>query len=261
MSLDAPLWHVCLPDLHVPYQDPTALAVALAAVRALRPGLHGITWLGDVADASPWSAHPRRSLAESPATHADEMTALRRVLVDARKAAGPRAKRVVLEGNHEARIVRELLRIGRPDLIALCDPATVMRESGYHVVPYAAAPQQHVIWTTATGRKAVACHGSYEGANAARSHARARHWRGHLVVFGHVHRRQHHVEIDRDGTRLEALTPGCLSGLAPAWVAPRLPEWDHGIAVLRLSQARIDAWTCRIECGALTLPDGREVRA
>lgn len=255
-----PLWHVCLPDIHFPFHDETAFATALAAIRALRPRLHGVTQLGDAIDASAWSTHPRRSRVEAVAAHQVEIDALARGFADIARAAGKRAKLAWTEGNHEARVERELLRLGRPDLVDLLSPTTIVRRAGFAVAPYARSPQQHVIWRTKRGRRVIACHGAAEGTHATRNHARMACWRGDLVVHGHTHRRAHHVEIDR-GVLLEALSPGCLARLDPAWCAPRPTAWDHGIVVLLLSDARIDAWTCPIARGAVVLPDGREVRA
>lgn len=257
---DDALWGVAFPDIHGPFQDDTAFSVALAATRALRPKLHVVVLLGDTVDASPWSSHPRRSRAEVFATQQEEADSLAWILDEVTKAAGRKAKRAWCEGNHEARVERELLRIGRPDLIDMLSPTRVVKRAGYAVAPYARSPQEHVIWRTKRGRRAIACHGAAEGANATRNHARMPCWRGDLVVHGHTHRLAHHVEVDR-GVRLEALSPGCLARLDPAWMAPRPTAWDHGLVVLRLSEARIDGWACRIERGAIVLPDGREVRA
>lgn len=257
---DAALWHVCLPDSHVPFNDETATAVALAALRALRPELHGVTLLGDTGDASAWSSHPRRSRAEVAAPHVAEQHALDEFAGDVAEAAGRRAKKAQTEGNHEFRIERRLMESGHPDLVDLLSPARILERHGFTVAPYARSPQEHVIWRTKQGRRAIACHGAAEGTHATRNHARMACWRGDLVVHGHTHRAAHHVEIDR-GVQLEALSPGCLARLDPAWCAPRPTAWDHGIAVLRLSEARIDGYVCKIERGALVLPDGREVRA
>lgn len=257
---DRGLWHVLLPDSHHPFQDEVAEAVALAAIRALRPELHGVTLLGDTSDMSAYSSHPRRSRSEVVAPHQIEADALEAFLAEVAAAAGRKAKRAWCEGNHEFRVERQLLALGRPDLVDLLSPTRLVKRAGYAIAPYAKSPQQHVIWRTKSGRRAIACHGAAEGTHATRNHARMPCWRGDLVVHGHTHRLAHHVEIDR-GVRLEALSPGCLARLDPTWCAPRPTAWDHGIAVLRLSETRIDGWTCKIERGAVVLPDGREVRA
>lgn len=258
---DAALWAVGLPDKHLGGgEDSLALAVGLAAVRALRPELYAVVDQGDTIDCASWSTHPRRFRAEDVAAHSQEIAALEGYLVDLKAAAGRRAKLAWTEGNHEARIERTLVSMGHPDLVDALSPARVFRRHGFTVAPYAATPQEFVLWRTASGRRSIWCHGAFEGANATRNHARAPCWRGDLVHHGHTHRAAHHVEIDR-GVRLEAVSAGCLASLVPIWCAPRPTGWDHGIIVERLSEARIDAWVCPIVRGCVVLPDGREVRA
>src|SRR5688572_20900559 len=251
------MWHVSWPDWHLPFHDEQATAVALKAVEMLRPQLHGITLMGDVVDVSAWSTHPRKSRQDRVAGHDVESSALTRGLGSVSKAAGRKAKKVVVMGNHEFRVERELMRLGRPDLIDLLDPSRVMEAAGYQVVPYAASPQQYVIWRTKRGRRVIACHGAFEGTWATRNHARAPCWRGDLVIHGHTHRPAHHVEIDPFGVRLEAISAGCLSDLNPPWLAPRpATGWGHGLGVLRLSYHSVDAYVCEIKNGAMVLPDG-----
>jgi hypothetical protein len=56
---------VCLPDAHFPEHDPEAMAVALAAIRRIKP--RRVVILGDWLEASAFSRHPRNKINEAAA--------------------------------------------------------------------------------------------------------------------------------------------------------------------------------------------------
>jgi hypothetical protein len=95
---------VILPDVQIPYQDEDAVSVALQIVAATDPDI--VLWLGDFLDLpeqGKYRQEPR--FAQSTQGAIDYGHAL----LAKTAAAAPRAKQVLLAGNHEARLTNYLL--------------------------------------------------------------------------------------------------------------------------------------------------------
>jgi len=95
--------NVCINDLHLPYEDKTAVKMALNFIRDEQPGR--IHLLGDACDLysiSRFDKDPNRRL-----NLQEELDAVRDWLTELRDAA-PRAKIIYSEGNHEFRLKKYL---------------------------------------------------------------------------------------------------------------------------------------------------------
>jgi hypothetical protein len=95
---------VILPDLQLPYIDEQALSVALQIVRDVKPDQ--IIFIGDALDLSAWSKYIQRP--EYAQATRESFTQLYQLLYGLR-AENRQAQIVVLEGNHSARIEKNLL--------------------------------------------------------------------------------------------------------------------------------------------------------
>lgn len=126
---------IVVPDMHVPYHDARVWACILATIRSCKPST--IVVIGDFADCYAVSSHPKGL--DRKADFAAEIEAVNHELDALRRAAGPAARIVFCEGNHEDRITR-YLQGNAPELGGLAGlraPALLrVKKRGIEWIPY-----------------------------------------------------------------------------------------------------------------------------
>lgn len=99
---------VILPDLQIPYHDEKALQVALEVVRDVKPDK--LVILGDLLDLESFSRFDNLPLSKEYSTSTQEaIIRTHQLMVELRKLC-PTAEIVVLEGNHDKRIMQDVYK-------------------------------------------------------------------------------------------------------------------------------------------------------
>jgi predicted phosphodiesterase len=208
--------HRCLvfSDIHIPYHDQAALAVAMRYAQDCKPDT--IVLNGDILDAHEVSSHPRDK--HAIITFEDELSECRQFLRVLRSQHRNAAIFYTM-GNHENRVERYLVNHA-PDLSSLpglsIDELLDLKASRIHFVD---------------GRDKVSVgpleifHGSIirkDSGNSARGHLQRR---GGSVLMGHTHRMAVIARTDRNGVHW-GVENGHLSHPEPSWAAD--PDWQQG---------------------------------
>ncbi len=202
------------PDLHAPYHDAKAFAVACQVISA--GGYDTVVVLGDFADFAAVSSHPKDPARLLPfdAEVRGVNAALDRL--DAACKTGRVKHKLFLEGNHETRLARFVLKIA-PELRSFVDWRDMLHldRRNWQVTPYKVSIQ--------IGDLRISHDFGRAGVNAARESMRDM---GHSVAFGHTHRLQSVYEGHLDGTRHCGATCGWLGD-------PNAIDYRHKDAVRR----------------------------
>ena len=174
-----------LPDVHRPYHDKRAYALALQALRAFKPDI--LVIIGDYADCYAISDHqkdPRRAT-----QFAEEIADVNAGLDELDKLGIP--EKLYIAGNHEDRLARYLQKKA-PELHDLhtIPKMLKLRERGWTFVGYREHTRRGKLYLThdvgVAGRYAVyRCLEAFE----------------HSVVTGHTHRLAYVVEGNATGVR------------------------------------------------------------
>lgn len=248
-----------LGDIHFPHPDDEAVACALGIARTWRP--HEVWQLGDLCDGGQFSTHPRKSRLERRAVAWPAELNLAGAFWDEVHEVAPGARCHWLLGNHEARAERELLDTPWGEgLYNLVSPQRVVGASRkwLEVHEYGEAFDA---WPMVAGGL-YATHAVDHGRHATASHLQTcAPW---SVIHGDTHRP---VQVFRTVPGLmrtqQAISPGCLCDLQPAWLRGRPSGWAHGVALITVAEGqRWNASLVSIERGGRAiLPWGEEVRA
>lgn len=268
-----------LPDAHFPFNDPAATDLVIKIAEVIRPSR--IVSLGDTIEAAAWTMHSPRSYAEE-ATHAFSLEiAEAGAWIDrVRRAAAVEPSWAYLEGNHEAHVERECIRlgaIGRAVADLVSPKRLLMRTRPWmswtpYVKPYSQGrpatshPRGGGLAHHKITSDLWAVHGWSIAKNAAQKHLDM--MRGSAsCVFGHVHKMQsvteHNIVTDK---LVRAWSTGCLSNLQPPWMATPT-TWSHGVsavfcedACLRRPDPKWTAYPIEIDRGGCVLPRGTSIR-
>lgn len=203
---------VVLSDIQIPYQDPKALAAAVAFTKSVKP--HGVVLNGDIVDCyaiSDYDKDPTKALTHGLQKEVDGVQELLADLKDANE-------KLWLLGNHEDRWRRLLWRI--PGLAGVSnltfDKVFAPESYGFSIKPYGAFIELGHLMVT---------HGFIVRQKSAYS-AQAHFQRlGTSVLVGHTHRLGAHYHTNRRGPHV-ALENGCLCKLSAEYV--QFPDWQQG---------------------------------
>lgn len=215
---------VVLSDVHVPKHDPASWAVALKAVRDLRPDHVWI--LGDFLDLASVNRHEKAP--GDDYTLRQELWCGNRALDEVADAIGPRpCDLLFVDGNHEDRM-RRYVASGRcppelRDALEEVPDALCLKQRGWRYV----GPDEQPIYD---GSLAV-FHGHWYGKHHAAKHLDEM---GGSVIYGHTHRPQ---QMTRQTVRGPIIGTGapCLRRLSAEWQHQRNREftgWLNGFVVL-----------------------------
>jgi predicted phosphodiesterase len=230
-----------------PFHDEAALAAAMRVVQTVDPDL--VVHLGDLLDFAPFSTYEQEAgfaLTVQPA-----LDRAHRYLAET-QAAAPRARQVLLEGNHDRRlqkaIVRNALsafgirRADKPDEWPVLSVPYLLRLDEL-AVEYVGGYPAGIYWLS----DRLACIHGHKVRSAGNTAAAVVDDERISVIFGHVHRLelQHRTRRVRDGHRTSlAASPGCLcriDGAVPSTKGSTDPmgrpiataeNWQHGLAVV-----------------------------
>jgi predicted phosphodiesterase len=211
-----------LSDIHAPYHDERALAVAEKLCRWLRP--HSLILAGDIIDCYPCSRFDRDPDRSSGKAMQAEIDTTIDILDRLRKSAGNACEITYLAGNHEDRLHKTLLRKA-PELCgieALEVPALLhLDELGITYLPSSKLYRIHGL---------VVEHGQVIRSRSGYSAKGQLDKRGISGVSGHTHRLGVSYHSDMAGTARWAEN-GCLCSLTPEYLVGD-PDWQHGCTIL-----------------------------
>ena len=240
-----------IPDLHFPEHDPKALAVALAAARAIKPDRTVV--LGDFLDCAQFSGHPPKCIEEARTTSwADDLAGAGSVLD--KLLACTKGELAFVEGNHEKRISKWAANsvAGRAvhDLVA---PSVVFgRKKRLRYIKH--GPRAHY----KVAPNLLAVHGWSVGAGALRKHLQLS--KSYSVVFGHVHRCGLETDRDLDDRVIEAWSPGFLAKHQPYWLESNPSGWTQGVGLVYVNGQRHQSFPIPIDGYQCVLPSGKLIR-
>lgn len=219
-----PAVEVFLSDVHFPYQDRSAWALALAVIKRVKPDL---VWIGgdfvDFYAVSRYDKTPHRKLGLQ-----DEIDSAVEGFWQLRRAAGKRAEIVWQVGNHEERLQKYLwgkapelsvLRSLSVEGLFSLDKVAIRFVGDYRA--QAVGKLWHLHGDKAPGGNV----------NPARGKMAAIH---DNIIFGHHHKIQVEYQRDLNGVVRGAFANGCLCGLEPEF-AP-YNDWSQGVSVVRYTK-------------------------
>jgi predicted phosphodiesterase len=203
-----------LPDTHAPYHDKKAFRTALAVIAG--GGYRTVVCMGDFADFAAVSSHPKDPSRLLPFDQ--EVKGVNRALdeLDAACKAGKVHQKKYLEGNHETRLARFVLKIA-PELRTFVDWRDMLHldKRRWELTPYKES--------LSIGFLKLSHDFGRAGVNAARESCRDM---GASVAFGHTHRLQVHYQGQLDGSRHVGATLGWLGD-------PEAIDYRHKDAIRR----------------------------
>jgi predicted phosphodiesterase len=188
-----------IPDTHVPFQDERAFQLMLKVGVDYAPD--EVVVLGDFADfywASFHGKHPEIVLNHSPA---EEIRQVNQKLDEMRQLF-PSAKLVFIEGNHEYRLARYMVK-NAPDLYDSVSLKTILSLDSWEVIPYGPSQLYQI-----ADSKLYARHQPYGGGMHCAYQSLVKG--GKSLLFGHVHRIQEYQSVDAVGANHRAVGLGWL---------------------------------------------------
>lgn len=235
-----------LSDIHIPYHDQAALAIALEFARDWKPTV--IVLNGDILDAQEISSHPKDK--HNPITFQDEINEARQFLRVLRHDH-KKARIYYTMGNHENRLERYLTQHA-PELSSVTslalDELLDLQALGIEFIDQRCkliVPPFEIF------------HGSIirkDAGNSVRGHMTRR---GGSVAMGHTHRMGIVARTDRNGVHW-GVENGHLSDPDPDWTHD--PDWQQGFSCIEETDGVVSIRQHHIHDGRL-LVDGRIYQA
>lgn len=215
-----------LSDIHYPFHDVRALEAAVNHGINLDPTI--LLLAGDIMDCHDQSDHER----DPRNRYTETEMAMMIDQLDQFRTAFPKARIIWMEGNHEQRVKRYLMRRA-PELYGLpmMDlPGLITMNGGpkaMHRVEW--VDDQRVVKTGNLSHMHGHEFRGGGGVNPAR-------WLflkcGESTMMGHCHRTSEHSEPNLSGKQIACWSTGCLSELSPSYM--RHTKWNHGFAYIEV---------------------------
>lgn len=235
------LWAI-LPDIHVPFHEVKPIESAIAYAKKNK--VDGLFFPGDLQDCaaiSYWSTGRKRDFDKEVMVLID--------FLDFISYEFPKAKKVILPGNHEYRLPR-YYQTRAPELIgiplAVMDKVLDLEARGYEYLDY---------FQLVYAGKLPILHGHEvpritSAINPARGlFLKTKMW----SMCGHCHKTSEHPERDLQGKLLTTWSVGCLCDLSPDY-NPYANGWNWGFALVNVEKnGDFEVRNCRI------LPSGKVV--
>jgi predicted phosphodiesterase len=228
-----------LSDIHIPYHDHGALAIALHYARDYKPDI--IVLNGDVLDFHEVSSHPQDK--HEVITFEDELAEGRQFLRVLRHDH-PRAEIHYCIGNHEDRLQRYLH--GRAPELSSMPELALDRVLDLETVRIAFCDARSKVQL---GPLEV-FHGSIirkDSGNSARAHMQRR---GGSILMGHTHRMATVARTDRHGVSW-AVENGHLSDPDPSWCSD--PDWQQGFTQVEFTATDVSIRQHHIRAGRMVV--------
>lgn len=214
-----------IPDTHIPYHHPKALELTLQFAQTLGQTLKEIVILGDFADFYAVNSHGKSpDLMHLLKSEIDEVN----FILDQIDKAFPLTKKIYLEGNHEYRLERYLVK-NAPALFGLTQWEYLFKlpqRPNWLSIPYTFEQAYPVLGTSLLAR-----HEPYSMSSAKASLARSKC----NLIYGHKHVREEHTERTPKGEKLINLSPGWLGNIRATKIfgfVKNVPHWELGFALL-----------------------------
>ncbi len=223
-------------DTHGAYQDHSACAAFVHDLKLLQPA--ELVHVGDALEATSFLAphHVLGVVAQCDYTYTDDYMQANK-LFDSIHNAVPHAQHTLIEGNHDARIEKQLVKWAlekKQDVQMLKEemgPEKVLnlKQRGIRYIER----QKYYDGLSITGTiklepYALAQHGEqYSGEDAVKKLLAAL---GKSVFFGHTHKLIAHYGEALDGS-IVGVNTGCLCLKRPLWQATKCVNWTHGYVV------------------------------
>lgn len=223
---------VIVPDSHGCHIDPDAANAFLADLEELKPA--EIVMLGDHLDAGGWLAqhHVMGFVPETAYTFEDDVGAANQFLDEIQKRA-PKARIWYIEGNHEHRIVKGIIKLvlgNQRDAEMMlrmwgCKAQLHLEQRKIEFVRRdELQPGLKVRGAIKLG-KCFYTHGKRCGSTA--THKTLQQFKGN-VVHGHTHRLSHATVQSAVEQTLGAWSFGCLCKMQPLYYDTDPTDWSHG---------------------------------
>jgi predicted phosphodiesterase len=214
-------------DLHIPYQDKDCVELVLKFAKFLQPDKLFI--LGDFIDN--WSIS---KFLKDPARKLNLKSEIKqgREVIDRINTAIPKAEKFFIFGNHEDRLRKFLWSVPALDGIVKLEEELGLIDYGYQVFDYGHNYQyQTLIYTH--GYK-VNKYSAYTAKNLLDD-------LGISVISGHTHRMGSHYKTNHSGA-LVGIENGCLciNDLSFQWFQREVPDWQHGISIIKFVEDRFN---------------------
>jgi len=209
---------VFLSDVHTPFEDKNARKSVRHFLMEQQPD--HVVFGGDIIDfysVSKFDKDPSRKFDLQ-----DELLSGRMYLSAMKEAAGPQAKLHFLEGNHENRLVKYLMR--HPELAGLEELKTPnllhLPDMGISYTPYDKGLELYDV---------LYKHGTRANMHGAKAELDLENMTG---VSGHLHRIMAFGKTDRNGPHMW-YTSGCLLDIDQVdYITNQVPNWQNGFTVV-----------------------------
>lgn len=239
---------VIIPDTQYPWVDKAAEAAVMEYVKAEQP--NQIIQLGDFLDLNSLATF-RQELPPGERIYLRQEIEIGRERLKAWSALAPKARKILIEGNHEERLSRYLADNGGELADLASDGLNIpsllgAKEAGWEYVgPYGAG-----IWVGFEGGL-WATHGEIVrkwSADSAQANVIEKY--GHSVIHGHTHRLGSFYHT-LQGRTLAGFEAGCLCDFNRTPRGTTVVNWQHGFAVVWTSKKSL-----RFHVDLIAITDG-----
>lgn len=228
-----------LSDIHAPYHDPQAVAVALEVVKEWRP--HHLCVVGDLIDFYPISRFEK-----DPGRIMDldnELYSARDVLYDIRKAVPRNCDVTFVPGNHDVRMKKFVW--SHPELAGLSalQLGSLLEFEKFRI-------REMPAFFEIKSCRFMVEHGDQVRAKSGTTAMAMSDRRGGSGLSGHTHRLATYRKTEHFGTRTW-FENGCLCSMTPEY-AVGTPDWQQGFTLM-------SAWEGGFQGQQVVIRDGRAV--
>lgn len=239
-------------DVHFPQQNDKALEVFKKVVQDTKPDI--TVCLGDLLDCKAFSTHAPDVEGDTP--YQQELVQANELLDFIQQHSG---KLVMLEGNHEYRVIRYAARerAGQAALSLLSPRKNLSRgRKNFTYIPYDGKEGMYSHY--AVTPNLVAVHGWSYAQDATRQHLKLS--QGRSIIHGHTHRADHVMsqKVWGKGT-VEAMSAGCLTKLIPTYSVGSPVTWVNGFIQAFLGSKSHSLYFVPIIDNTCVMPCGKEV--
>lgn len=219
---------VVLPDIHVPNHEEIALRPILKFIKFYKPDT--LVQLGDFCDWDSVSSYDLKCK-EDLITVEHEVASSNYLLDDLDKTSGRKCQKIMIGGNHEARLTKFIASDRYNNQVKKMVELTSWQKS-YNLDKRG---WQHCEYGGHFNiGKIIFTHGWYASGNAASKMAQC--FPGKNVIFGHTHKHLIHGCMDENNLPIETESIGTLSRFDLSYLDGRPPiDWIHSFMYIDMS--------------------------